>query len=129
MNIKRLLLKVIVTAWIINWLFFIELSLVVKGAGEKYLQLIGKPLKEKREIIYGQRFLRFLDHYKASLPDGASYQLSGIDEDSLDYVIAIYYLYPLLKSETPDFTLINDSKNHDKFQIPISKSQTISNTQ
>lgn len=108
MNLKRLLLKVIITTWIINWAFFLELSLTVKGNGEKFLLLIGKPLKEKREVIYGKQLTRFLDYCKAKLPAGASYRLAGIRDDSLDYVIAIYYLYPLLKSSQPDFTLVYD---------------------
>lgn len=106
MRLKRIVLKVIIATWIINWLFFLELSLTVKGNGGEYLRLIGKTLPQKREIVYGKKLTGFLDYCKANLQVGATYRLAGIERDSLDYVIAVYYLYPLLKSRDADFILV-----------------------
>ena len=106
-NFKRFLLRLIIIVWIINWLFFLEVALLLKGGLKLYAEIIGKPVQEIRKLVYGPALVELLDYGKEVIPEGSTYKLAGIGEDELEYVQSIYYLYPLLKSPHPPGSLSN----------------------
>jgi hypothetical protein len=101
-NIARIALGV----WVILWLVFEIRPLIKERRLAQYRALIGRPLEARRAIVYGERLCGFLNFAKAKLPQGAAYKFIGPASGSIDFVRADYYLYPLLRSEEPDFILV-----------------------
>lgn len=99
-------IKIIFSVWIIIWISFTLRPLFKEGYLKQYLSLIGKSLEERRAYIYGEDLYKFLNYCLKNLPIPSTYRLVGVKSDSIDYVRAIYYLYPHLKTEEHQFILV-----------------------
>lgn len=98
--------------WVSIWIFFTVRTMIKDNMLEKYFKLIGKSLQERRAIVYGKDLLYFLDYCLENLPKYSTYKLIGLDYDSVDYVRAIYYLYPHLITSEPSFILVFQKKDY-----------------
>ena len=105
-NMIKKILKILFVVWIILWVNFIIRDLFVRGYFEDYKNLAKKNAEEKRSYAYGDYLFNFLEFSKKSLPEGANFGLVGIDELSLDGRRSIYYLYPYVKRDNPNFILV-----------------------
>lgn len=103
---KNKLLKIILIFWIIIFVFFFLRMLFKKNYIKQYFGLVGKSLAEKQSFLFGENFVKFFNYCIKNLPPSSTYKLVGIKTDSIEYARAIYYLYPNLKSENPDFILV-----------------------
>lgn len=103
---KNQTLKIIFAVWIIIYVFFFLRTLFKKNYIKQYFGLIGKSLEEKQSFLFGENFVKFLNYCLKNLSSSSTYKIVGIKTDSIDYARAIYYLYPNLKSENPDFILV-----------------------
>jgi hypothetical protein len=98
--------------WVALWLSFIARELFRKGYIHDYTVLLSRhSLEEKRSYVYGDDFYKFLIFCKNNLPEGSSFGLAGVREDSIDIRRASYYLYPNLSLNDGDFILVYNSRS------------------
>lgn len=101
--------KIILIAWITLWIFFTVKSFVTekdKSTFKHYVSLARADWEGKRAIVYGQDLYEFAKFCKSNLPDGANYQIIGIQEDSIDMPRLVYYLYPSIRNRDSEFILV-----------------------
>ena len=113
MNKKRIF-AVIFVIWISLWLNFVFRDLIRKGRYDDYKELIGKDEIARYTHTYGEAYFEFLVFCKRSLPKDATYSLAGIEELSLDYRRAVYYLYPNILRENADYLLVFGLSDYSK---------------
>jgi len=106
---SRLILGIFLI-WIVLWVNFILRDLLKKGDLRDYLALVKKSGDRKRAYVYGENFYDFLIFAKKHIPPGKSYKLEGPGNLSLMARRAVYYLYPLVESDKPDYILVFDEE-------------------
>jgi len=107
---SRLVLGIFVI-WITLWVNFTLRDLFKKGDLRDYSALVKKSGDRKRAYVYGENFYDFLTFAKKHIPPGKSYRFEGPGDLSLMARRAVYYLYPMVESENPDYILVfNDGK-------------------
>lgn len=104
MALKRIF-AALFAAWVILWLMFGARELFFKGQARDYAELFRRSLEGKRAHVTGERLYRFLAFAKEVVPEGASYELIGLEDGSLDKRRATYYLYPRAEKKDADFVL------------------------
>ena len=103
MTMRKLILK----TWLIVWvLFLVRPFLLNKSSLGDYLEIAKADFETRRSMAYGTDFYRFLNFCKERVPVDSTFQLVGPDRESVDRVRALYYLYPRLSSQKPDFVLV-----------------------
>lgn len=103
------ILRIILAVWVLTWLFFRVRGFIVqkeKSTVKDYVRLIYADWEGKRAIVFSEDLYEFLKFCKTNLPAKASYGIIGIPEDSIDLPRMIYYLYPSLYNQNPDFILV-----------------------
>lgn len=107
MNINKIKTKeAVFIIWIILWIGFMFRDLFIKGDFQDYKAMIGKSEEARRSYVYGGDFYSFLKQSKEKLGGGHTYKITGIETLSLDHRRAVYYLYPSLESDDPDYSLV-----------------------
>jgi len=104
-NRAAALIAVVLTVWIVLWLNFTARDLYKRGDLADYKALIALSPGEKHAYVYGRDFYEFLKFAKKTMPEDASYELTGIERGSLEWRRAVYYLYPSVQTENPDYVL------------------------
>jgi hypothetical protein len=99
-------LRLLFLVWAVLWAFFILRELFLKDNISGYRALLASTLEGKRSYVTGEELYRFLMFCSDKVPSGASYFIEGLDEGSIESRRSVYYLYPRLKSEEPDFILV-----------------------
>ena len=97
--------KVIIIVWLALWVNFIARDLFVRGYVKDYVNLAAKDAEGQRAYTYGKQFYEFLKLAKNDIPQNKSFKFTGIDAFSLAHRRAVYYLYPLLEKDNPDYIL------------------------
>ena len=114
-NIKQKNLFLLIFAvWIIIWLNFFIRDLTKGKYLKEYKILLSRDNIGKASYTYGDRLFEFLRFCNSTLPDGASYDLKGIEDLSLDYRRVIYYLYPHLNQAGAEYILVFDKPSYTK---------------
>jgi hypothetical protein len=99
--------KIILALWItIGLAAWLKPFIGKQTQGAELWQLWNARLEERRSIVYGREFYAYLQFCQEKIPPGATFQLLGPVERSLDFYRAAYCLYPHLHSENPDCLLI-----------------------
>ncbi len=106
------ILKIAFVVWVALWVGFGIRELFMKGAISEYKTLLSQPLEGKRSHLTGTRLYELIAFANKKMPFDATYQLIGIDKNSIDVRRAAYYLYPHLEKDDPDFLILFD-KNAD----------------
>ncbi|MBN1527205.1 MAG: hypothetical protein JW919_06465 [Candidatus Omnitrophica bacterium] len=106
LNALKRIFAAFFAAWVVLWLMFAGRELFVKGAARDYAELLPRPLESKRAHVTGERLYKFLAFAREVMPEGASYELVGLEEGSLDKRRAAYYLYPRVEKDKGDFILV-----------------------
>ena len=91
--------------WVMLWAFFTVRELAVKGAIKEYRALLPMSLEDKHSYMTGKRLYDFVSFCRDLLPEGARYRLEGVTDGSIEKVRAVYYLYPLVESDKPEYIL------------------------
>ncbi|MBN1354206.1 MAG: hypothetical protein JW994_06030 [Candidatus Omnitrophica bacterium] len=94
--------------WTVLWLNFLARDLFTKGGLSEYISLVSTDAEGKRAIVYGKKFYALLKLAKTRMAPLSSYGFRGIDDLSLDARRGIYYLYPYMKTENPDYVIACD---------------------
>ena len=108
---KKLIVRIILIAWIIIWAIFLIRPFFKKGLSKEYATLLKLPIEGKAAYILGEELHRFISFCSSSIPGTFSYRIIGLDEDSIEYRRAKYYLYPSMISKEPDFILVYKISN------------------
>lgn len=105
-------IKIVIAIWIILWINFIIRDLFVRGTFYDYVSLIKRNENERRAYVYGDDFYQFLEFSKRELPSYATYDLISVEDLSLKYRRAVYYLYPLLESRAAEYLLVYNKSEY-----------------
>ena len=103
---KKNIIKIIIIVWCVIWVNFIMRDLFRKGYIHDYKTLIKRDAEGKRAYTYGDYFYEFLKFAKSTIPQNSSYDFVGIEDYSLKWRRGIYFLYPDLMKENPDFLFV-----------------------
>lgn len=127
----RSIFRILFYIWIILWLNFIARDLIKKRYFNDYRILLSCDEASKRSYIYGDDLFEFIDFCKDALPKSSNYNfislekpyLESIDleEPSLEYRRAIYYLYPHIKKKKADFLLVFNKPGFRKKEYTLYK--------
>ena len=101
--------KIIVAVWVAVAIFFTVRGFIRekdKSTFRDYVTLARADWEGKRVFVFGKDLYEFARFCKLNLPEGAGYEIIGISEDSIDMPRLIYYLYPYIETDDPDFILI-----------------------
>ena len=101
-------LKIALLVWVALWIWFVVRDLFLKDNINSYRILFARPLEGKHSYVTGDRLYEFLAFSAAHLPPGFSYNFAGLEPDSIESRRAVYYLYPGLEKEGPDYILVYD---------------------
>jgi len=113
-NRYKKLFILLFAAWVIIWINFLIRDLTKGGYLKAYKILLSRDAEGKKSYTYGDRLFEFLTFCEKSLPAGAAYDLAGVDESSVDFRRAIYYLYPHFKEENASYILVFDKPGYAK---------------
>ena len=112
-NIKQKNLFLFIFAiWFIIWVNFFIRDLTKGKYLKEYKILLSRDSIGKASYTYGDRLFEFLRFCNSALPDGASYDLVGTEDLSLDYRHVIYYLYPHLNHTGAEYILVFDKPGY-----------------
>ncbi|MFC1508562.1 hypothetical protein ACFL60_02620 [Candidatus Omnitrophota bacterium] len=101
--------KIIVAVWVTMSVLFTTRSLVKqkdKSTFKDYVTLARSDWDGKMAFVFGKDLYEFARFCKLNLPEGSGYEIAGIPEDSIDMPRLIYYLYPHMETDDPDFILV-----------------------
>ena len=108
----RHILLLLFIVWIVLWFNFLVRDMTKNKYFRDYGILLSTNAMGKASYTYGDRLFEFLKFCAKELPDGASYNLSGVDESSVDFRRAIYYLYPHFKNDEALYVLVFDKPGY-----------------
>ena len=106
---KEKIFRIIILIWIMLWLVFTARELFWKNNLNDYKVLISRSLDGKRSYVTGDRLYEFITFCSSRLPAGATYNFAGIKEGSIEQRRAVYYLYPHIQNNDPEFLLVFDA--------------------
>ena len=100
-------LRLAVAIWVAIWvLFWVKPFVKDKFLAEEYLVLARSDFEGRRAVTYGKDLYRFFLFCSAKLPPDSRFDIVGVEYTSIDRARALYYLYPSLLSESPEFLLV-----------------------
>ncbi len=102
------LLKIAFLVWVVLWVWFVLRDLFLKDNINNYRLLFTRSLEGKHSYVMGDRLYEFLTFSAGKLPAGASYSFAGLEPGSIENIRAVYYLYPLIEKEDPEYILVYD---------------------
>lgn len=111
-SINKLLLNkktsvILLAVWIIIWQGVFLKNLFIKGYIRNYAELIkAGTLEEKHAVVSGKSLYDLFSAFKTSVPTGATFGYDGIAAMSIEDRRAMYYLYPNLKSDDPQYLIV-----------------------
>lgn len=94
--------------WVVLWIWFVVRDLFLKDNIDSYRVLLTRSLEGKRSYVTGDRLYEFLKFTAGKLPKEVFYNFIGLTPDSIENRRAVYYLYPLIEKEKPDYILVYD---------------------
>ena len=108
----RIFVRIILAAWVILWAIFLVRPLFKKDIVRDYSNLSRLSTEGRRAYVTGPRLYEFIGVCDQSMPKPSSYEVIGIEKDSLEHRRLRYYLYPNIEKEEPDFILVYGIKNY-----------------
>ena len=103
---KTAVFKIILAVWVGLWMFFLVRE-DKRGQYSDLKHLYSHGYNEKVRHIAGDQLSDILVFCRDDLPEGATYDLAGLEKFSIAEVRARYYLWPHRRtSENPDFIII-----------------------
>ena len=102
---KYNIIKIIFVVWVALWIGFFARELFVKSNLNDYVTLLSRTLEGKRAYVTGDKLYSFLTYCKNGMPRGATYKIIGMDGGAIESRRAVYYLYPSVSNDNPDFII------------------------
>ena len=110
----RIVVRIILAAWVIIWAIFLIRPVIKKDLLRDYSDLLKLSTESKRAYVTGPKLYKFIKACDRSLPKKSSYEVVGIDKESLEYRRLKYYLYPDLEKAEPEFILVYGVKDYNR---------------
>jgi hypothetical protein len=107
---KKLIIRIILAAWIIIWVIFLIRPYFKKGILSEYTSLLKLSTEEKRAHITGEELYAFMKFCKDSVKEPATYRMIGIEDYSIEHRRLRYYLYPFIEKEDPEYLFVYKTK-------------------
>lgn len=108
---KKLVVRIILAAWIIIWVIFLIRPYFKKGLLNEYSSLLKLSTEEKRAHVTGEELYAFMKFCKNSIGAAATYQAVGIESYSIEHRRLRYYLYPFIEREDPEYIFVYKTKD------------------
>lgn len=108
---KKMIVRVILAAWVIIWAVFLIRPFFAKGILTEYSVLLKLSSEGKRAYVTGPRLYEFIKFCKTFLKSRSTYKVIGVEDLSLDHRRVRYYLYPNLENRSADFILVYKVKD------------------
>lgn len=99
-------------AWVVLWVNFTVRDLTKKKYFKEYRTLLSRDAAGRASYAYDDRLYEFLKFCDSALPEGASYDLGGVEGLTIEWRRAIYYLYPRLNEKDADYILVFDNPGY-----------------
>jgi hypothetical protein len=101
----RIVVRIILAVWIIIWAIFLIRPIIKKDLLRDYSNLSKLSTEGKRAYVTGQKLYEFIKACDRSMPKPSSYEIVGMEEDSLERRRVRYYLYPNIEKKDAEFIL------------------------
>ena len=104
------------------WISFFARELFLKSNFTDYKILLSRTLEGKQSYVTVDKFYELLKFCKKIMPEGSRYALRALEEN-FDWSIykrrAIYYLYPDIESDDPQYIVVYNEPNvrNDKYEV------------
>lgn len=118
---KEIVVRMILAAWIIIWAIFLIRPVFKKDLIRDYSYLSRLSTEGKAAYVTGPRLYEFIRVCNQSMPKSSSYEVVGIEKDSLEHRRMRYYLYPNIEKEDPEFLLVYGNKDYERKGYKIFK--------
>lgn len=102
-SLKNKVWRYIFALWIFFWILFLIRGFV-KGEFRKFRTLSFLTVEQKKAYILGEDLYNFIKRCETEIPKTATYRIAG-DLDEHNTLRMVYYLYPRIRSDNPDYTL------------------------
>ncbi len=103
---RQTAVRIILAVWVFIWALFLIRPYFKKDLLKEDRILLGSSYEGKRAYAAGYKLYEFIKFCNASLAPASTYKIIGLDEQPLDYRRAVYYLYPHIDKESPEFLLV-----------------------
>jgi len=103
---KKIIVRTFLAIWVFIWILFLGRSFYKENLAREYLTLLTLPAEGKQAYVLGDELRAFIKFCESSIAGPFTYNIIGLEGDSLDYRRARYYLYPNTDREEPDFLLV-----------------------
>ncbi len=117
----RFAVRIILVIWVIIWAIFLIRPLFKKDLIRDYSNLSKLSAEGKRAYVTGPRLYEFIRVCNQTMPKSSSYEVVGIEKDSLEHRRVRYYLYPNTEKKEPEFLLIYGTKDYKREGYKIFK--------
>ena len=117
----KIAVRIILAAWVIIWAVFLIRPLFKKDLIRDYSNLARLSTEGKRAYVTGLRLYEFIRVCNQTMPKPSSYEVIGIEKNSLEHRRVRYYLYPNIEKEVPEFLLVYGTKNYKRKGYKIFK--------
>jgi hypothetical protein len=118
---KKIVVRIVLAAWVILWAIFLIRPIFKKDLIRDYSNLSKLSTEGKRVYVTGSKLHEFIRVCNQSMPRSASYEIVGIEKNSLEHRRVRYYLYPNIEKEEPEFILVYGTKNYGREGYKIFK--------
>lgn len=106
----KIILRITLAVWVIIWVIFLIRPAIKKNILSEYAHLGRLSTEEKRAYVTGEELYSFIRFCKGSLKEPSTYEVMGIEKDSIEHRRFKYYLYPDIETKDPEFTLVYPQK-------------------
>lgn len=108
---KNIFPRMILAVWLIIWALFLIRPFFKKDLIGDYSNLLSLSDEGKRAYVTGSRLYGLIKVSSQFMPKPSSYEIIGIESNSLEHRRARYYLYPNVEKDDPKFLLIYGIKD------------------
>ncbi len=108
---RRIVVRLILAAWVIIWAIFLIRPYFKKDLLDRYSSLIKLSTEAKRAFVTGEDLYAFIKFCKESIKERATYQVEGLEKDSIEHRRFGYYMYPDIEAKNPEYIFIYKTKH------------------
>lgn len=116
-----MLSRIALAVWVVIWAVFLVRPAFKKDIIRDYSSLLKLSAEGKRAYVTGPRLYEFIVVCNQVMPKPSSYEIVGLEKDSLEHRRVKYYLYPNLEKADPEFILAYGIKDYERAGYGIFK--------
>lgn len=118
---KQLLTRVILAVWIAVWALFEARPYLKKDLLKEYSHLWTLSAEGKRSFVTGEELYDFIGFCNNSVLTPSTYEFVGLEENSLDKPRVMYYLYPNIMANDPEYIFVYKVMGYERHGYGIFK--------